>query len=66
MSFYDVLSPRDSFLKAKGAVMKALEIDPGLTEAHTSRLHSGVLSTFGSAPTSTGRRPKANFAELSS
>src|SRR5262249_55632950 len=36
MSFYDVLSPRDTFPKAKAAVVKALEIDPRLSEAHSS------------------------------
>jgi len=36
MGWYDVLSPEDSFSRAKGAVLKALEIDPGLAEAHNS------------------------------
>ncbi len=36
MSWYDVLSPRDAFPKAKAAVLKALELDPRLAEAHTS------------------------------
>ena len=36
MSFYDVLSPADTFPQAKAAVTKALEIDSRLAEAHTS------------------------------
>ncbi len=36
MSYYDVLSPQDAFPKAKAAIMKSLEIDPSLAEAHTS------------------------------
>ncbi len=35
-SYYGELPPRDSFPRAKAASIKALEIDEGLAEAHTS------------------------------
>ncbi|MGH9847774.1 MAG: winged helix-turn-helix domain-containing tetratricopeptide repeat protein, partial [Blastocatellia bacterium] len=35
-SYYGELSPRESFPKAKAASIKALELDEGLAEAHTS------------------------------
>jgi serine/threonine protein kinase len=44
MSWYDVLSPRDAFPKAKAAVVKALELDPRLAEAHTSLAY--ILSHY--------------------
>ncbi|KPL02268.1 MAG: hypothetical protein AMJ90_06330 [candidate division Zixibacteria bacterium SM23_73_2] len=36
LSEYSILPPRDAFLKAKAAVMRALQIEETLAEAHTS------------------------------
>ncbi len=36
LSYYSILSPKDSFPKAKAAATRALEIDESLAEAHTS------------------------------
>ena len=35
-SDYDLLSPRDSYSKAKAAALKALELDPSLAQAHAT------------------------------
>jgi TolB-like protein/DNA-binding winged helix-turn-helix (wHTH) protein/Tfp pilus assembly protein PilF len=35
-SDYDLLSPRDSYSKTKAAVLKALELDPSLAQAHAT------------------------------
>jgi TolB-like protein/DNA-binding winged helix-turn-helix (wHTH) protein/Flp pilus assembly protein TadD len=35
-SDYDLLSPRESYSKAKAMAVKALELDPNLAEAHTT------------------------------
>jgi eukaryotic-like serine/threonine-protein kinase len=36
LPYYSVMTPREAYPKAKAAAMKALEIDEGLAEAHTS------------------------------
>ncbi|MFH1941216.1 MAG: tetratricopeptide repeat protein [bacterium] len=41
--FYAWLSPKDAFPRAKAAVLKALEIDPTLAEAHSSLAYIKML-----------------------
>ena len=38
--FYSVMTPKEAYPRAKAAAMKALEIDEGLAEAHTSLAHA--------------------------
>ena len=43
MPAYPYLSPKEAFPQAKAAAQKALEIDPSLSEAHTSLAYSLII-----------------------